>query len=164
MNRLLDCYLAFPKFWDCVVIALVTGLLHWKAEILPLAVSDLASLQNGLIGTAVSLAGFIIAALTIIVTFRANIAVKKMDDSANGMELLFNSQNYGRIVSVFKGAILELVIGFVVVYLSILAEKALAPRHSILIAIALLIGITLSTLRCLFVLYSVLDVESSPSE
>jgi glycerol uptake facilitator-like aquaporin len=164
MNRLLDYYLAYPKFWDCVAIVLITGLLHWKANLFPLDVSDLSSLQNGLIGTAVSLAGFIIAALTIIVTFRANIAVKKMDDSANGMELLFNSKNYSRIVNVFKGAILELVLGFVAVYLSILAEKALTPRHSILIAIALLVGITLSTLRCLFVLYNVLDLEgSSPS-
>lgn len=161
MNRLLDYYLDYPKFWDCVVIGLVVALLHWKASLLPLAVSDLSSLQNGLIGTAVSLAGFIIAALTIIVTFRANIAVKKMDDSANGMELLFNSRNYSKVVSVFKGAIIELVIGFVVVYLSILAEAALTVRHSILIAIALLIGITLSTLRCLFVLYGVLGVESS---
>ena len=87
-----------------------------------------------------------------------------MDDSANGMELLFNSQNYSKVVSVFKGAILELVIGFVIVYLSILAEAALTVRHSILIAIALLIGITLSTLRCLFVLYGVLGVESSQTD
>nr|GFA63109.1 hypothetical protein [Tanacetum cinerariifolium] len=55
---------------------------------------------------------FIIAALTIIVTFKANITAKKLEESVNGMELLFNSDNYGRIVNVFQLAIIELVIAF----------------------------------------------------
>ena len=161
MTRLLDWYLEFPKFWDAVFIALVLLLLHFKAELLPLKNSDLPSLQNSLIGTAVSLAGFIIAALTIIVTFRANIAVKKMDDSANGMELLFNSHNYGKVVSVFKGAITELVAGFILLYLAQFAEAALTQRHGLLISVAVLISVALATIRCLFVLFSVLGVESS---
>ncbi|NVO84485.1 hypothetical protein [Hymenobacter terrestris] len=160
MNRLLDGYLNHPGIWDVVICVAACIGLHYGADIIAISSSEVSSIQTSLASTAVSLAGFIIAALTIIVTFKANITAKRIDDSANGMELLFNSDNYGRIVSVFQFAILELVACFGVMHGAMFITNMLTPRHNLLLAIIVLIIILLSLARCLFVLFNVLSVES----
>lgn len=162
--RVLDGYLKLPLLWDLVVAGLVCLLLHYQAERLPIANSDITALQSSLASTAVSLAGFIIAALTIIVTFKANIESKKLDQSANGMELLFNSGNYTRIVRVFQVAIIELVICFGIMHTAMFFNNSFTIRHSLLLALVVLIFILLALLRCLYVLFSVLNVEAQPKE
>ena len=158
----LDRYLAHPLFWDGMLCAGLLAVLHFGADRVPIATTDLAGIQSSLASTAVSLAGFIIGALTIIVTFKANIRAKKMEDSVNGMELLFNSTNYGRIVNVFQFAILELVGAFAVMHAAMFVSALLTPRHNLLLAIAALLVILLSLGRCLFVLFNVLAVEAHP--
>lgn len=157
----IDIYLAHPLKCDFMVCVLIYIGLHYNAVRVPIATNDLSSIQGSLASTAVSLAGFIIAALTIIVTFKANIT-KKLEESINGMELLFNSNNYGRIVNVFQLAIIELVAAFAVMHSAMFVSGMFTPRHNLLLAILVLALILLSLTRCLYVLFNVLTLEADP--
>lgn len=160
--KAIDLYLSHPLISDTIVCLLVFLGLHYYAGRLPIASDNLNGIQSSLASTAVSLAGFIIAALTIIVTFKANIQAKKVDESVNGMELLFNSDNYGRIVHVFQFAIIELVTGFAVMHAAMFITDMFSPRHNLLLAAAVLTIIILSLSRCLYVLFNVLTLDANP--
>lgn len=162
MIRILDCYLSWPLLCDLIIVLLLCVLLHFTPDIFPIHNSDITTLQGSLASTAVSLAGFIIAALTIIVTFKANIESKKVDQSVDGMDLLFNSNNYTRIVKVFQFAIIELVFCFAMMHTAMFFSDNFSPRHNLLLALSTLSFLLLALLRCLYVLFSVLDVESQP--
>ncbi|RZJ95279.1 MAG: hypothetical protein EOO60_00960 [Hymenobacter sp.] len=158
----IDIYLAHPIIFDLIACIMLCVGLHYGASSVPISSSDLGGIQSSLASTAVSLAGFIIAALTIIVTFKANITAKKLEDSVNGMELLFNSNNYGRIVNVFQFAIIELVAAFAVMHGAMFVSAMFTLRHNLLLAIIVLALILLSLTRCLYVLFNVLTLEADP--
>jgi len=160
--RAIDFYLAHPLIGDAFVCVLGLLGLHYYAVKLPIASDNLNGIQSSLASTAVSLAGFIIAALTIIVTFKANIQAKNIDNSVNGMELLFNSDNYGRIVHVFQFAIVELVAAFAVMHAAMFVTEMFSPRHNLLLAVVVLTLIILSLARCLYVLFNVLTLDANP--
>ncbi len=160
--RAIDSYLAHPLIGDAIICILGVLGLHHYADMLPIATDNLNGIQSSLASTAVSLAGFIIAALTIIVTFKANIEAKKINDSTNGMELLFNSDNYGRIVHVFQFAIIELVAAFAVMHAAMFVTGLFSPRHNLLLAGVVLTLIILSLSRCLYVLFNVLTLDANP--
>ena len=159
MNLVLDWYLRHPLKYDVVIsLLLVIGLHHW-AERIPLASFDRGSIISSLAGTAVSLAGFILAALTIIVTFRANVASKGVMESSSGMEIVFNGPAYREIVSVFKGAIVGLTICTLVLYTAMLFGANLPPRWINLLNVVGLSEIILAITRCLFVLFKVVEMD-----
>lgn len=126
---------------------------------------DISSAQSSLASTAISLAGFILTALTIIVTLRANLSYKGVDKSANGLELIFNSWAYKQIVGIFKGAIQELVIVSALLYAMMLVNKVDSYEPLMLaISAGSLVIIIFSTLRCLFILFNLVEVEIKTRE
>lgn len=156
----LDAYLKAPIIWDAILgVLLAVGLYLGKARI-GVDTKDISGVQNSLAGTAISLAGFILTSLTIIVTLRANLSYKGVEGSSNGLELILNSWAYKKIVDVFKGSIQELVIVAFVLYAAMLVNKSDA-YESVLLALsaASLLSIAFTTLRCLYILFTLVELE-----
>jgi inner membrane protein involved in colicin E2 resistance len=107
------------------------------------------------------LAGFILAALTIIVSFRSNIACKKAEDANTPLELIFSTDNYHKIINVFKSAIIELTIAFLALYIVWVISENLKPEHILQANVygGLLIFLSLS--RTLFILFLVLKMDKN---
>ncbi|QKG57023.1 hypothetical protein GKZ68_10520 [Hymenobacter sp. BRD128] len=159
MNRILDSYLRHSLKCDIAISIVIVGVLHFWAGRLPLSSFERGSVISSLAGTAVSLAGFILAALTIIVTFRANVASKGIMESMSGMEIIFNGPAYRDIVGVFKGAIIGLVICTLVLYLGMIFGANLPLRWISLLSVVGLIEIILSITRCLYILFRVVEID-----
>lgn len=120
---------------------------------------DLTGLMSSVISTAISLAGFILAALTIIAAIKANIANKSPETAKNPLELFFSKSNYSQLTTVFKESIIELVIATFGLYLIWL----LSPDFSCSFLFkALICGVTvvfLSVFRTLLVLFTIMSLE-----
>lgn len=114
----MNLYLRWPIFWDiligCIAAAIVAIFLGFPVE--KFKVSDLRDIQQSFIDTSISLAGFILAVLTIIVTFKANVSYKKIQHTETSLDLLFNSEVYFTIVNLLKWTILELLINAFLLY------------------------------------------------
>lgn len=114
--KIFDFYFKMPVVIDIMITASIWYISKYK-PIFTVKLTDKTNQLNilsNLIGTNVSLAGFILAALTIIVTFKSNLKAKGIEDSDNALELILSSKQYDKIVSVFKNALLEFVMCFIV--------------------------------------------------
>ncbi|MBL1411099.1 hypothetical protein [Sphingobacterium faecale] len=161
MTKIIDYYLENPLRCDflaiCTLIAgnwLIPAFIQFKFD--PSAQADIIS---DLISTSVSLAGFILAALTIIVSFRSNIACKNPENAKNPLELLFSTAHYQNVIKIFKGAIIELTVVFVGLYLVwIIAENV---NSEILLQANVYGGLLIlfSLFRTLFTLFLVLKMD-----
>jgi hypothetical protein len=108
----LDRYLAYPLFFDLCMVVCV-WLMSKHLNFIPFSLVDKSNqidILPNIIGTNVSLAGFILAALTIIVTFKSNLKAKGIEDSDSPLEMILTSRHYKSIVKVFKQAIIEFTI------------------------------------------------------
>lgn len=114
---------------------------------------------SSVINTDVSLAGFILAALTIIVTFKSNLDSKGVIEASNALELIFSTKHYDNIVAVFKIAILELVICFTVLYLLWLSSDNFSIHQINRINILSVYVSMAAIFRVLFILFIVLGLE-----
>ena len=158
-ERLSDFYLEWPLFGDAVIAGSLVLFLHKTAKLIPLDASSPETVLNSLAGTAISLAGFILTGLTIIVSIRANLTAKGLKDVYSGVELLFNSTHYEKVVRVFKQAIQGLVIGAIVAYGTIFFTERITERHALLIGAVVLVEIGMALWRCLFVLFAIIQLE-----
>lgn len=161
MTKIVDFYLENPLWCDFLIIcSLITG--NWLIPAFIQFKFDISAQTNilsNLISTSVSLAGFILAALTIIVSFRSNIACKTSENAKNPLELIFSTTHYQSIIKVFKSAIIELTIAFIGLYIVwIIAENI----NSELLLQANVYGgliIFFSLFRTLFTLFLVLKLD-----
>ena len=158
-ERLSDFYLEWPLFGDAIIAGGLVFFLHKSAKYLPLDASSPETVLNSLAGTAISLAGFILTGLTIIVSIRANLTAKGLNDIYSGVELLFNSSHYEKVVRVFKQAIQGLVVGAVIGYATMFFTERLTERHALLIGVVVLVEIGMAVWRCLFVLFAIIQLE-----
>ncbi len=164
MLRALDAYLRWPLLADLLVAGLLCLLLHYAPAALPIATPETALLQNSLANTAVALAGAALAALTIIGVFKKSIDFKKIDQATDKAALPFNGSHYGRLVRVFRVAILELAGCFAAMHAAMFFGGTFAPRHQLLLAAAGLALLLLALLRCLYVLFGILDIDARPQQ
>ncbi len=124
---------------------------------------SLDALLNELVSSSVSVGGFIIASLTIIVTLKDNVN-KPVEESENGMELIMNSRHYKSIVNIFKvGAWI-----FVATFLSFSLLEVLKNELSNKLALYLImtgLGFTIMALiRCLFILHNIINLQIKANE
>lgn len=161
IDDVLDSYFNSPIFWDCVVIAVVI-LANTYAPFIPFKTLDKGQQMNllsNLISTTVSLAGFILAALTIIVTFKSSLKAKGFEDSGNALEYFFSTSHYRSIVEVFRKAITELVIIFVVLYFVWLSSENIRVGILWNFLLGSMIATVTSILRSLYILFNILGLQ-----
>ncbi len=160
-NKILDIYFRTPIFFDILfsILYLMISRKYTLFHFVYINSTDVSSLTSNLIGTSISLAGFLIASLTIIVTIKSNLLSKKLEESSSALELLFNSSNYKQIVSVFKKSIIELIIIVAVLYSIWTLNQNISHwlyNQILLCAISITV---VSICRSLIILFKVLSLE-----
>lgn len=119
----------------------------------------LQDIASELVGASIGVAGFIIAALTIIITMRDNTAVKPLEEAQSGTELFFNSRGYGLLVRVYMFAALESVVIFLLFLIAkFYGERAGQAYLSACVIVATLILVLLIA-RCLYLLWAVVKIQ-----
>ena len=165
MSKVLDYYLKLPVLFD-IIIAVIVWLTSKHAPVFFIPISERDGQLNiisNLIGTNVSLAGFVLAALTIIVTFKSNLKAKGVEESENALELILSSRHYFNIVSVFKGALIEFVICFTLLYTAWINIDGLSLQTVYRINISGIIITTLAIVRSLTMLFMIIGAEKRSS-
>ncbi|MCO7183823.1 hypothetical protein NH341_00150 [Tenacibaculum sp. XPcli2-G] len=160
-RELVDYYLQYALLIDTIVIGclwLLNSKLSLFDFILKSKTEHITIIEN-IIGASISLAGFILASLTIIASIRSNVLNKKPKNSETPLELLFSVGIYKAIVKVFKIAIIELVLCFIISYIITLSSANLNNYFVFKSLIVLIYLLSVSTIRSLFVLFLLIDSE-----
>lgn len=177
MKQILNIYIRRPLLWDIVITIALCYLYSFLIKKFSFSLNFdediIASILSDLIGTSISLAGFVLASLTIIVTFKDNISQKiesnnnqnknnlnnPNQSSTSGIALLFSSKHYGRIVGVFTWAVfiylgLFLVLSFLKLFLGKIPIDYFAY-----ICIIPIVLITFTIFRSVLVLYKIIKLQ-----
>lgn len=160
-DNIIDKYLTIPILCDIGIVSAI-WYVSKNFEIFGFVLTDKTNQINiipYIISADVSLAGFILAALTIIVTFKSNIQSKGMNDAINALELIISSKHYFKIVQVFRKSLVELVICFIFLFCVWLSTDNFSIRTINRINVTGVIITTLAISRSLFILFMVLDLE-----
>lgn len=161
MKKILDLYYKRPIIIDFIII-IIGWIASSNIHLINFTYPDQSgslSLMSSLIGTMISLAGFILAALTIIVTFKSSIIAKGIDEATNALELLFSSRHYNSIVKVFKDSIIEFVCYSLISYCIWQSYANFSPIVLGKVVMSLIGIIALNVLRSLFMLFKILSLK-----
>lgn len=162
--KITDWYFSFPIFVDFGILALLWIVSRYNTAY-GLIKINIFSRDHALtylayiVSANATLAGFIIAALTILITVKSNTTARGFRDAKNALEYLFSTEHYYHVVSVFTGAIVELFIFFIILYGSWLLEGNLGDKTIYRILLFSTIGIITSVFRVLYTLFKVLRLE-----
>lgn len=161
MNKFFDFYYRFPLLIDLLICAIV-WIVNSQFCVFEIAISSetLKSILSSIIDTSVSLAGFILAALTIIVSFKSNLKAKSVNEANSAFELIFSSKHYYGIVSAFKNSIMELTILFFLLYSLWLITDSVDSNVLFKSIVLGVIVLSTSVLRSLALLFSILSLEA----
>lgn len=158
---LTDFYIDHPFITD-VFFAVV--LFFAKEKLFNLTKIDLDSLKeisSSLISTFIAIAGFSLAALTIIVTFKSNIKTKNLKDYDNALDFLFSTAHYKSITNVFTHSIIEQSFCAGVLYILWLFQKALPIEICFWIVAYTLVVLITTLSRTLLILFNIITLELS---
>lgn len=164
IRNLIDNYLNYAFIIDLIMITILWTLnsnLSW-VEMKYLNKEKYIDIISNVIGASVSLAGFILASLTIIVAIRSNIANKNPEHAKTPLELFFSIGTFKTIVKVFKISIVELTICFIISYIAWIISGNISIEIIHKTIISLIYLMSLSTIRSLFVLFLLIDIENKP--
>ena len=160
-NKILNAYFKHPILFDVAIAAAFIAFIYYKQDIFAFKkiTDNIQNVVSNIISTIVSFAGFILASLTVIVTVKANIK-SKPEQSANAMELLLLSTgNYKKIISVFRDAIVELVLCLAILYVLWLPVIGLTVQHLLYLSIYGISVILLTLVRTLYILFDLIFKE-----
>ena len=137
-------------------------LLGIKGHIEPFDLKILESLNSDLISVSISLAGFVLASLTIIVTFKdsINVRVEKKRSEVNGQNLFFQSKHYFPTVRIFYRASLILLLVFFILSISKLLNEKINEYIFQNLVITCLLLIVLTVLRSLYLLLQIIKLQT----
>jgi hypothetical protein len=160
-EKILDGYVKWALLYDLLIIVAVMTIVYVKKDafFIPEERNAIDNLISNIISTIVSFTGFILASLTIIVTVKANVKIKSLEEAANGMELILATENYKKIITAFKDAIIELVLALLLLYVSWMPIVNLNSLHLSLLAILGISVIILSVARTLLILFAIIFLE-----
>lgn len=161
LRKLVDLYLANALTFDFIMVA-SAWLTSKYFDAIPFVLVDKNNQINvlgNLISTDIALAGFLLAALTIIVTFKSNLKAKGIEDSENALELIFSSKHYNSIIDVFKVSIVELVICSIALYVTWTSSENFSIWTINRANVSGIIITSLTILRSLFVLNIILGLD-----
>lgn len=123
------------------------------------------SFISDLLNVSISLAGFVLASLTIIITFKENISINQISQkgdentSQKGLKIILSSRHYSVIVNTFSEAVFIYIIGFVVLAIykfTYLNFPLFIGQYIIIISI---LFISLSIFRCIYLLQNIIYLQ-----
>jgi len=163
IRTIVDNYLNYAFSIDALIIILYWFLFN-KFSFISVVFNQKSSnldILGNIIGASVSLAGFILASLTIIVAIRSNIANKLPEQSKSPLELFFSIGTFKTIVKVFKIAITELIICFILSYIIWTISENVSNELIFKTIIILIYLMSVSTIRSLFILFLLINTDTN---
>ena len=163
LDMFLDYYVNNALFIDCIIVIAV-WFINSEICIFDFATpskEDNISIISDIISASLSLAGFILAALTIIAAMRANIINKPAEAARNPLELFFSNGSYRKIMVVFRDSIIELTLVFIIAFITTFSKENLDKEFLFKIIIIFILLISLSTIRSLLVLFTIIGIRDS---
>lgn len=167
--RIVNLYLKIPIIYDFLITCFLVGclmLLQRKEIISKFDYKIIESLNSDLISTSISLAGFILASLTIIVTFKDSVTSRNQGDSEeeakkrNGSDLFFLSKHYYPTVKIFyRASLILLIVFFILAFIKVINE-ILNTEMYVWINISALILIVTTVLRSLYLLLQIIKLQN----
>jgi glycerol uptake facilitator-like aquaporin len=160
-GNIIDSYFAYPILFDfalVVVIWICSKYLTFFDFKLIDRVNQIYIFPY-IISADVSLAGFILASLTIIVTFKSNLKSRGIEDANNALELIFSSKHYENIVKVFKKSLIEFILCMVFIFVVWASADNFSIRTINRVNTTGIIITTLAIFRCLYILFVILDLS-----
>jgi hypothetical protein len=157
MKKLGDAYLDSPLMFDTVIAVGISAGIKTLADSMNINFNreSIWALLSELISSSVSLGGFSIAALTIILTMADNYIGNGRE---TGFGALKKSRNFGRVLNIFKWSLVVFVAAFV--YFSLLAylDCYLGDTLFAMAVFAGLVYMVLTLARCLWLLNKMVDI------
>jgi hypothetical protein len=164
-NGLLNLYYRYPIIIDFLIITVILLIVNSCRGKLMLNNINPDSFLSNIISTIVSFSGFILASLTIIVTVKANLKMKEINEASNGLELLLLSkENYKQIIRAFRDAIIELVVSLFILYFFWQPIVGLNPYQISLLSIFGFSIIILTLCRTLYLLFRIIFLETKDED
>jgi hypothetical protein len=169
MKNILNIYIKRPLIWDILIVSFESYLVNIAITKLNLNISIklelMKSILSDLVNSTISLGGFVLASLTIIVTFNDNLRNNSKEQKENGMSILFSSRHYSRIVGVFIWAVLIFLSLFVILSICKIFVEKFLPIHYVYLCIVPVSFIALTIFRTILILYYIIKLQlSSPNK
>ena len=163
MKKILNIYIKRPLLWDILIITLECFSIHIASIQLNLkALIDIESTKSifsDLLNSSISLAGFVLASLTIIVTFKDNLGHNNNEQKENGISLLFSSKHYTSIVGVFTWAVLIFLSLFVLLSIGKIFVSKFPSFCYVYFCIVPISLTALTIFRTILLLYSIIKLQ-----
>lgn len=169
MKTLLNQYIKRPLFWDIIISLLIISAFNRTIRLGKFYVAfnedSFRSVLSDLVSSSISLAGFVLASLTIIVTFKDNITHKEQASKLHEkeefvpIELLFSSKHYKRIVGVFSWSTLIFILIFFSCSLLKMLSGIMPATQYLNISLFAISLTTLTVLRSLLILYNIIKLQ-----
>ncbi|MCP9201325.1 hypothetical protein MKO06_15555 [Gramella sp. GC03-9] len=162
INFLLDKYYKRPLLYDLIFTGVILSIIYIcenKFEI-ELRLEENAN-NLGAIGLTVS--GFILTLLTILLTVKSNTIIRgdKIDEKVNAFQVFLASPLYSKSIRILKsGVLILLFVSFITLALATLG-KNLYQSYGFYINVVCLIFILLTFLRCFHIINLILDMQNN---
>ena len=160
-DKILDLYINNALVCDALLV-FVIWILNSNYSIVTYTIAkkeENISILSDTIAASISLAGFILAALTIIAAIKSNLANKTPQDARNPLELFFSPTNYRTIMKVFQGSIKELTCCCIVAYTTWIPIENISNILLFKILVSIIFIISISLTRSLMVLYKIVNMK-----
>lgn len=160
-NTIIDLYLNNSLTIDFVFVVLIWIVNSYFSAIeFKIGTSENnLSILSDIISASISLAGFILASLTIIVAIKSNLANKNPERAKNPLELFFSPGNYKKIIEIFQGSIIELTFTFITAYVFWISHENIMLYTLFKVNISLIFVVSISVLRSLLVLFKIINIK-----
>lgn len=160
-NKTIDFYLNNPLKIDFFCLILI-WIINSNFSVFKFNIGtkeNNVSILSDVISASISLAGFILASLTIIVAIKSNLTNKNIESAKNPLELFFSPMNYRKIIEVFQGSIIELTFSFICAYVFWIALENINLFTLFKVNLSLIFIISISVIRSLLVLFKIINIK-----
>ncbi len=160
-RKIVDYYLKYTLIIDFFIISIIWVInsnFHFF-DFKYLTKEKHIDLITNILSVSISLAGFILACLTIISAIYSRTNNKTPKQAENPKELFFSSGIYNQIVDVFKNSIIELTLCFVIAFIIIFSAENLNNMILFKSLIILMYLLSASTIRSLFILFLLIKID-----
>lgn len=161
-DKIMNNYLHRPLLWDGVLIAIGIGVFEFICSkdwwCLKIHRESLDSLLNELVSSSLSVGGFVIASLTIVVTIKDGVS-KPVSESENGLDALMNGKWYPKVVNVFKVGAWIFILTFLAFSLIEVMHDAISNKLDLYLIMTGLIYTVMALIRCLLALNVIINLQ-----
>ena len=159
-SKLLDRYYKRPVLYDILLnVLVICGLIG--LERYDVFHFDFNEKSNDIATIGLTIAGFILTLLTILLTLKSNSILSSEKDELNAFEIFLASDLYSKSVAILKnGVIILIIVSFVTLGTGTLTND-IYKEFGLYINVVCLLFILLTFLRCFIILNLIFDMQNN---